>query len=90
MKSDTVRRLCVTLALLFAATAPLNAKMAWNKKSKELDPGVTGCISCHEKEKPKKNEPLTERGIWLMDEMEKRGAKKIDLAWLKDYPNNGK
>ena len=70
---------------------PAQAKLAWNKKSRAIDAGVTACTSCHVNEKPKKKgEPLSERGQWLMDEKAKRQAKEIDLTWLKDYPNNGK
>lgn len=79
-------------ALVFASllTVPVHAKLAWNKKAKAHDAGVTGCISCHSQEKPKKGEPLSERGEWLVQQKEKLGAKQVDLAWLKDYPNNGK
>jgi len=70
---------------------PAQAKLAWNKKARAFDPAVTSCTACHVNEKPKKkNEPLSERGKWLMEQKEIRKAKDIDLSWLKDYPNNGK
>lgn len=83
----------VTALLVFAAlaAAPLQAKLAWNKKARAYDAGITACTSCHVNEKPKKKgEPLSERGQWLVEQKEKRQAKDIDLTWLKDYPNNGK
>jgi cytochrome c553 len=80
----------VAAGLAVLGAAPVQAKMGWNKKAKEADPGVTGCISCHSKEKPKKGEPLTERGQWLLNEQAKRKAADIDLEWLKDYPKKGK
>ena len=79
------------LTLVTLLAGPLQAKLAWNKKARAFDAGVTACTSCHVNEKPKKKgEPLSERGQWMMDQKEKRQAKDIDLTWLKDYPNNGK
>jgi hypothetical protein len=35
---------------------------------------------------PKKGSmTLSDRGKWLVAEKEKRGAKEVDVAWLKDY-----
>ena len=50
----------LTAALVFASllTVPVHAKLAWNKKAKAHAAGVTGFISCHSQEKPKKGEPL--------------------------------
>jgi len=70
--------------------SPVQAKLAYNKKARAFDAGVTSCTSCHVNEKPKKNEPMVERGKWLLEQKEKRQAKTIDLSWLKDYPANGK
>ncbi len=79
------------LTLVALLAGPLQAKLAWNKKARAFDAGVTGCTSCHVNEKPKKKgEPLGERGKWLLEQKEKRQAKDMDLSWLKDYPNNGK
>ena len=89
-----IRPILLTVAVgVFAVLwcTPVQAKLAWNKKSRALDAGVTACTSCHVNEKPKKKgEPMSERGQWLMDQKAKRQAKDIDLTWLKDYPNNGK
>lgn len=90
MKTNPALKLIAVLAFASLLAAPLQAKLAYNKKAKAFDAGVTGCISCHTKEKPKKNEPLAERGQWLVDQKTKLQAKQVDLSWLKDYPNNGK
>lgn len=90
MNTQPIIKFTAALVLASLLTAPVQAKLAWNKKAKAHDAGVTGCISCHSQEKPKKDEPLSERGEWLMQQKEKLGAKQVDLAWLKDYPNNGK
>jgi hypothetical protein len=82
-----------TLLAAFVAfgvcAAPLQAKLAWKKKATEFDPAVTSCIDCHTKEKPKKNDPLNERGEWLVEQKKVKQAKDVDLSWLKDYPKNG-
>lgn len=91
MKIHFLLKATAGLALAAMLTGSLQAKLAWNKKAKAYDAGVTGCTSCHVNEKPKKKgEPLTERGQWMMEQKEKRQAKDMDLSWLKDYPNNGK
>jgi cytochrome c553 len=78
----------VAAALLCAG--PVQAKLGWPKKAKPYDAAATSCLSCHTKEKPKKGDPLSERGQWLADQKKARQAKAVDLAWLKDYPGNGK
>jgi hypothetical protein len=56
------------------------------KKAKELGYAVTNCQSCHVDKLPKKDAAaLTDRGKWLHEEKEKRKAKAVDAAWLKDY-----
>ena len=45
-----------------------------------------GCLYCHGEKLPKKDAVThNDRGKWLIAEKEKRKAKKIDVAWLKDY-----
>ena len=79
------------LTLVALLAGPLQAKLAWNKKARVFDAGVTACTSCHVNEKPKKKgEHMSERGKWMLEQKEKRQAKDMDLSWLKDYPNNGK
>ena len=81
------------LAGLGLLAAPVQAKLAWNKKAKTFDAGVTACTSCHVDEKPNKKDhgkPLTPRGQWMVDQKEARKTKEMSLAWLKEYPGNGK
>ncbi|MDI1320393.1 MAG: hypothetical protein PSW75_09410 [bacterium] len=86
-----ILKIAAVLSLLALLAGPLQGKLAWNKKARTYDAGVTGCTSCHVNEKPKKKgEPMSERGKWLLEQMEKRKAKEIDLSWLKDFPANGK
>ncbi|MDP2138381.1 MAG: hypothetical protein Q8J74_11080 [Candidatus Didemnitutus sp.] len=90
MNYQSLFKLAATVALLALVAAPLQAKLAWNKKAKKYDPAVTSCTACHVPEKPKKDDPLSERGLWLVAEKERLGAKEVNLEWLKDYPNFGK
>ncbi|MDI1248080.1 MAG: hypothetical protein PSV13_04270 [Lacunisphaera sp.] len=91
MKINPTLKVIAVLLLAALLAGPLQAKLAWNKKARVYDAGVTSCASCHVNEKPKKkDEPLTERGKWLLEQKEKRQAKEMDLSWLKDYPANGK
>ena len=64
-----------------------SASMPMLKKAKELGiAGVTSCQSCHVDKLPKKeSNKVNERGQWLLDQKEKRKAKEIDVAWLKEY-----
>jgi hypothetical protein len=85
-------RVGVTALLLFwagwvALSSISTATLPMQKKAKELGiAGVTDCMSCHGEKLPKKGaSTLNDRGKWLVAEKEKRGAKEIDVAWLKDY-----
>jgi cytochrome c553 len=71
--------------MAFASTS--SATLPMQKKAKELGiAGVTDCMSCHGEKMPKKGSmTLADRGKWLVAEKEKRGAKEVDVAWLKDY-----
>jgi hypothetical protein len=70
-----------------AFTSTSSASLPMQKKAKELGiAGVTDCMSCHMEKLPKKGAmTLNDRGKWLVAEKEKRGAKEVDVAWLKDY-----
>lgn len=76
----------VVLSSTSSATLPMQ------KKAKELGiTSVTDCMSCHGEKLPKKGaSTLNDRGKWLVAEKEKRGAKEIDVAWLKEYPADKK
>ena len=38
----------------------------------------------------KESHELNDAGKWLVAEKDKRGAKTVDGAWIKDYPGNKK
>ncbi|MBI2514418.1 MAG: hypothetical protein HYV96_20785 [Opitutae bacterium] len=93
MKPRHLGPFAAALALLTALAVPVQAKLAWNKKAQKYDAAIKACTACHVDEKPKKDDhgkPLTERGQWLLDQKAAKGAKDIDLSWLKDFPNHGK
>jgi len=52
------------------------------EKAKELDMSDGNCVLCHGSDIPAS---LNDRGRWLVDEGDRREAKKLDMAWLKDY-----
>lgn len=86
---NNLTKIAAALTLLALCAAPVQAKLAWNKKAKKFDPAVTSCTACHVPEKPKKGDPLSERGDWLMEQKQKLGVKEVKLEWLKDYPKFG-
>jgi hypothetical protein len=62
------------------------ATLPMQKKAKELGYPATNCQYCHVEKLPKKGASTNnERGKWLHEEKEKRKAKEVDPAWLKDY-----
>jgi hypothetical protein len=69
-----------------AGAGVASATLPIQKKAKELGFKVTNCQSCHVDKLPKKDAAkLNDRGHWLHEEKEKRKAKEVDAAWLKDY-----
>jgi hypothetical protein len=59
--------------------------MEIQKQAKAAGVDVKNCQSCHTAAMPKKeSHDLNDTGKWLVAEKEKRGAKKVDGAWLKD------
>lgn len=63
-----------------------SATMAHQKKAKELGFPAANCQYCHEDKLPKKAaHKLNDRGQWLHEEKERRKAKEVDMAWLKEY-----
>jgi hypothetical protein len=69
-----------------------SASMPMVKRAKELGiTSVQNCQSCHVDKLPKKDaHKVNERGQWLVDQKEKRKAKEIDVAWLKEYVEKDK
>jgi hypothetical protein len=66
-----------------------SATLPISKKAKELGFKVENCQYCHVDKLPKKGASNpNERGAWLRAEKEKRHAKEVDPAWLKDYPGD--
>lgn len=63
------------------------ATMPIQKQAKAA--GVTdvgACTSCHVDKLPKKDaHTLNDKGKWLVAEKDKRKAKEVDGAWVKDY-----
>jgi mono/diheme cytochrome c family protein len=77
--------LAVGLFLGFAGSADATVEM--QKKAKAAGfAESTNCLYCHNEKLPKKGGVTNnERGKWLVDQKEKKGAKEIDFAWLKDF-----
>jgi len=85
----------VAIALFWAGwmalTATSSATLPMQKKAKELGFAVQACTFCHGEKLPKKGAmTLNDRGKWLVAEKGKRGAKEVDVAWLKEYPGDKK
>ena len=69
-----------------AGAGVASATLPMQKKAKELGLKITNCQSCHVEKLPKKGAVThNERGKWLLAEKDKRKAKEVDVAWLKDY-----
>jgi hypothetical protein len=86
----TIRRLVTTFGVLAAAAAwgtpPAGATVPMMKQAKAAGVQATDCLYCHGEKMPKKEaSTLNDRGKWLMAEKDKRKAKEVDGAWLKDY-----
>jgi hypothetical protein len=63
------------------------ANLTISKEAKALGYPVQNCQYCHIDKLPKKDAHApNDRGKWLIAEKEKRHAKEVDPAWLKDYP----
>jgi hypothetical protein len=67
------------------------ATMDMQKKAKAAGFAAANCQYCHNEKLPKKGASTNNaRGQWLVAEKEKRQAKEIDVAWLKDYTEEKK
>ena len=72
-----------------AFTGISSADLDIQKQAKAAGVDVKNCQYCHVDKLPKKDQgqhELNDAGKWLVAEKEKKGAKKVDGAWLKDYP----
>lgn len=88
----STRRMVMVTCLAAAAgwvlsAGAASASLPMVKKAKDLGiTSVQNCQSCHVDKLPKKDaHKVNERGQWLVDQKEKRKAKEIDVAWLKEY-----
>lgn len=92
----TASRLALSATTLFwmgwlALSGTSTATMDMQKKAKAAGFNVENCMYCHVDKLPKKDAaPLNDRGKWLVAEKDKRSAKEVDVAWLKDYPGDKK
>ena len=74
------------LGVWLAGAGVATATLPIQKKAKELGYPATNCQYCHEDKLPKKDaHKFSERGQWLHEQKEKKKAKEVDVAWLKDY-----
>jgi len=74
------------IGLLAGGPGRANATMDIQKKAKAAGIAVANCQHCHVDKLPKKDaHALNDVGKWLVSEKEKRKAKEIDVAWLKEY-----
>jgi hypothetical protein len=68
-------------------TSPSSATLDMQKQAKAAGVDAKNCQTCHVAALPKKeSHDLNDAGQWLVAEKDKRGAKAVDGAWLKDYP----
>jgi hypothetical protein len=68
-----------------------SATLDIQKKAKTAGFKADNCLYCHTEKMPKKGAVThNDRGNWLVAEKDKRKAKEVDPAWLKDYPGDKK
>ena len=85
--------LAISYAVIIALESPAMGKPLFVKQAKELGFPAENCMYCHTVKLPKKEEAhkqFNDRGKWLFSEKERKGAKDVDLNWLKDYPGGPK
>jgi hypothetical protein len=82
---------CLFCAGWMAISSTSTATLPLQKKAKEAGFEATNCLYCHNEKLPKKDAVThNDRGKWLIAEKEKRHAKEVDPAWLKEYPGDKK
>jgi hypothetical protein len=70
----------------FLGASSAGATVVMQKAAKGAGVDAANCLACHGEKLPKKDaSTLNDKGKWLVAEKEKRGAKEVDGAWLKDY-----
>jgi gluconate kinase len=87
----TTSRIAATVTALFwmgwiALSGTSAATLDIQKKAKAAGIAADNCQYCHVDKLPKKEaHENNDRGKWLVAEKDKRKAKEVDPAWLKDY-----
>jgi len=90
-----MKKQLLPLAVLAVAilAMPAGAKPKFVKESKDMGISeIRNCNSCHQSQQASKfsSEDLNDVGKWLVERKKGKGAKEIDVAWLKDYFAKGK
>lgn len=77
----------LALAIVLAGVGTASATLEMQKKTKEAGfKESVNCLYCHNEKLPKKGAVTNNgRGQWLADQKQKKGAKEIDVSWLKEY-----
>lgn len=76
----------IALGLMAGGPRTASATVDMQKKAKAAGVEVQNCLHCHGEKLPKKGaSTLNDKGKWLVDEKDKRKAKEVDPAWLKEY-----
>ena len=78
---------CFAAAFLFFAVTPVQTYPPFLAKAKQLGLPAQDCTYCHVNASG--GEPFNARGNWLVAEKEKRSASAVDVAWLKEYKEEG-
>jgi cytochrome c553 len=86
MKRTTAALVALVGGSWLAGAGTASATLEMQKKAKAAGVEAANCLHCHGEKLPKKGaSTYNDRGKWLIAEKEKRGAKEVDGAWLKDY-----
>ncbi len=81
----------IAAAVLLGGASIASATIAMQKKAKDAGLDVQNCLYCHSEKLPKKGAATyNDRGEWLRAQKDKRQAKEIDVAWLKEYKEKKK
>jgi hypothetical protein len=81
----------IAAAVLLGGASFASATIARQKKAKDAGLDVQNCLYCHSEKLPKKGAATyNDRGEWLRAQKEKRQAKEMDVAWLKEYKEKKK
>jgi hypothetical protein len=86
MKTKKIKRPVLVAALLFAVSAVVmtaEAKPGFLAQAQQLGFPAKDCTYCHVNASG--GAPWNARGNWMRAEKKKRGAKQVDVAWLKEY-----